>query len=50
VSKEVSSVRVWDPFAVLCQTGVTCSAYQQGRPLFFDADHLSAYGNRMLLP
>jgi hypothetical protein len=39
---------VWDPFPVLCP-GATCSAFQDGRPLFFDGDHLSGLGNVRLL-
>jgi peptidoglycan/LPS O-acetylase OafA/YrhL len=42
-------VRVWDPLPVLCP-GETCYANQAGRPLFFDADHPSAYANRILAP
>lgn len=42
-------VVVWDPFATLCP-GTTCSAFAEGRPLFFDGDHLSAYGNWVLYP
>jgi hypothetical protein len=38
----------WEPFAVLCP-GEVCSAFDpQGRPLYFDADHLSHVGNRVL--
>ncbi|MBN2005479.1 MAG: acyltransferase [Anaerolineae bacterium] len=40
---------VWDPFPVLCKSEI-CSAYDDGKPLFFDGDHLSAYGNRVLIP
>ena len=40
---------VWDPLPVLCPTAV-CSAFADGKPLFFDSDHLSAYGNRVLYP
>jgi peptidoglycan/LPS O-acetylase OafA/YrhL len=40
---------VWDPFPVLCP-GSTCSAFDGFKPLFFDGDHLSAYGNRVLYP
>ncbi len=40
---------VWDPLPALCG-GATCSALRQGRPLFFDGDHLSPYGNLVLLP
>jgi peptidoglycan/LPS O-acetylase OafA/YrhL len=42
-------VSVWDPFPVLCP-GIVCSATKDGRPLFFDGDHLSAYGNMILYP
>jgi hypothetical protein len=41
--------RVWDPLPALC-SGATCNALRQGRPLFFDGDHLSPYGNLVLLP
>ena len=40
---------VWDPLPLLCPD-VTCRAVEGGRPLFFDGDHLSGYGNRLLLP
>jgi len=40
---------VWDPLPVLCDK-TSCSAYKNGRPLFFDGDHLSGYGNKILLP
>jgi hypothetical protein len=41
---------VWDPFPVLCP-GAICSAFDaDGRPLFFDGDHLSGRGNDVLVP
>lgn len=43
------NLAVWDPFFVLCKNEV-CSAYDDGKPLFFDGDHLSAHGNRVLTP
>ena len=44
------NVTIWDPFPVLCPSEV-CSAYDvDGRPIFFDGDHLSAHGNRILYP
>lgn len=43
------AVVVWDPLPALCERD-TCSAKVGGRPLFFDSDHLSAYGNDILLP
>jgi hypothetical protein len=40
---------VWDPLPLLCP-GATCRAVEGGKPLFFDGDHLSAYGSLLLLP
>jgi peptidoglycan/LPS O-acetylase OafA/YrhL len=41
---------VWDPFPVLC-TSETFSAYDgKGEPIFWDGDHLSGNGNRILAP
>ena len=40
---------VWDPFFILCPN-VKCSAFQGNKPLFFDGDHLSGYGNKILFP
>ena len=40
---------VWDPLPLLCP-GATCSAYDDDKPLFRDADHLSGHGNRVLAP
>lgn len=41
---------VWDPLPFLCP-GPTCSAYDgTGKPLYFDSDHLSGHGNRLLEP
>jgi peptidoglycan/LPS O-acetylase OafA/YrhL len=40
---------IWDPFPLLCP-GATCHAIEAGKPLFFDGDHLSAYGSLRLLP
>ncbi len=42
-------VHLWDPLPGLCDA-VTCSAMRGGRPLFFDGDHVSPYGNLVLLP
>ena len=40
---------VWDPLPILC-TADRCDAIRDQTPLFFDGDHLSADGNRLLLP
>jgi hypothetical protein len=43
------AIAVWDSLPLLCPEA-TCSALQGQRPLFFDGDHLSAYGNARLYP
>ncbi|MCW7540222.1 acyltransferase [Aquabacterium sp. A7-Y] len=47
LTRVASGVTVWDPFDRLCP-GAVCRASHQGRPLYFDADHLSGYGNLLL--
>jgi peptidoglycan/LPS O-acetylase OafA/YrhL len=49
IAGDVPGVRVWDPFPLLCP-GEICPAFSEGRPLFFDFDHLTAYGNSLLYP
>lgn len=49
LSAAVPDVYVWDPLPVLCP-GSVCSAYRDGRPLLFDGDHLSGYGDAVLFP
>jgi peptidoglycan/LPS O-acetylase OafA/YrhL len=49
LSQRHAHVYVWDPFDTLCPAE-TCEAVINGSPLFFDGDHLSAHGNRLLYP
>jgi len=49
LSDEFPSLVIWDPFPILCNTDL-CSAFDKDKPLFFDGDHLSAHGNRVLYP
>jgi peptidoglycan/LPS O-acetylase OafA/YrhL len=44
----VSGFSGWDPFPVLCP-GTMCSMRKDGKPLFFDGDHISGIANRLLL-
>jgi len=46
---QVPGVSVWDPFPILCP-GTTCRVEDHGHPLYFDADHISGYANRKLVP
>jgi peptidoglycan/LPS O-acetylase OafA/YrhL len=50
LTAKVPGVRIWDPFPILCPPGPTCDAFVEGRPLFFDGDHISGYANHLLLP
>ena len=49
VAAVVPRVQVWDPFRILCPEE-HCTALRDGRPLFFDGDHLSAFGNAVVYP
>lgn len=42
-------VHILDPLPYLCHDG-RCWGSKEGRPLYFDDDHLSEYGNRLLMP
>ena len=42
-------VKILDPLPYLCHDG-RCFGSKDGRPLYFDDDHLSEFGNRLLVP
>ncbi|WP_266030166.1 acyltransferase family protein [Brucella intermedia] len=44
VQKRLAGVKLWDPLPVLCPDKI-CETTRNGRPLYFDADHLSDYAN-----
>ena len=43
-----ANLTTWDPFPLLCPEK-DCSMLKDGKPLFFDADHVSGTANRLLL-
>ncbi len=45
-----ASVMVFDPLPALCDDQACRAVARNGRPLFFDADHLSRYGNETIYP
>jgi hypothetical protein len=49
LAAESSAIYVWDPFPILCPAE-TCTAFSQGRPLFIDGDHITAYANALVYP
>ena len=48
MTARMPALGIWDPLPILCPAAV-CEASMDGRPLYFDGDHLSAYGNRVLM-
>jgi SGNH domain (fused to AT3 domains) len=42
-------VSAWDPLPTLCP-GTACNAFRGDTPLYYDGDHVSAAGNRLLYP
>jgi hypothetical protein len=48
-AQEQCGVRVLDPLPYLCDDE-KCYGSQKGKPLYFDDDHLSEYGNKLLKP
>lgn len=50
LAKEDEGVSIFDPAEALCPVAQTCEGFIDDKPLFFDGDHISAYGNRVLLP
>ena len=49
IAREVPGVSVWDPYPILCPEE-ECSAWRDEKPLFLDGDHISGYGNSLLMP
>lgn len=49
---QFKNVFVWDPFPIFCPSSETmCNPFDaNGRPLFFDGDHMSGHGNDFLFP
>ncbi len=44
----IKGLSTWDPFPVLCP-GEVCSMWRDGRPLFFDGDHVTYLANMLLV-
>ncbi|MBK8072668.1 MAG: acyltransferase [Ramlibacter sp.] len=49
VKANLPNVSVWDPAPHLCPLD-PCHAFQDGKPLFHDHDHVTAYANDVLYP
>jgi peptidoglycan/LPS O-acetylase OafA/YrhL len=49
IASSLDRVTIWDPALVLCKP-LYCRAFESGKPLFYDGDHLSGYANDVLYP
>jgi hypothetical protein len=47
---KVSGITVFDALPILCPEAICRVAAPNGRPLFFDSDHLTRYGNEVIYP
>jgi len=45
----IHSIQILDPIPYLCHNG-RCMAQFEGRPIYYDGDHMSEYGNKLLTP
>ena len=48
-ARDQCGVKILDPLPYLCWDG-RCHGAKNGRPLYYDDDHLSEYGNKLLAP
>jgi len=49
VAREQCGVKILDPLPYLCWDG-RCHGTKDGRPLYYDDNHLSEFGNKLLVP
>lgn len=49
VAQQECGVQILDPLPYLCWDGI-CHGSKDGRPLYFDDNHLSEFGNKLLVP
>jgi len=47
ITSQLENSFIYDPFDVLCPED-QCNAFKEGKPLYFDGDHLSGYGNMVV--
>ena len=48
-ARDQCGIKILDPTAILCRDG-RCYGSQNARPLYFDDNHLSEFGNKLLVP
>lgn len=45
----MNNIKVLDPIPYLCDND-RCMGLFKGRPIYYDGDHMSEYGNKLLTP
>jgi peptidoglycan/LPS O-acetylase OafA/YrhL len=48
-ARERCGIKILDPLPYLCRDG-RCFGDKDGRPIYYDDDHLSEFGNKLLVP
>ena len=48
-ARDQCGIRILDPTKYLCRNG-RCYGSKEGRPLYIDSNHLSEFGNKLLVP
>lgn len=49
IQRGLPAIRLWDPLPSLCDADF-CNGYKNGKPLYYDTHHLTAFGDELLLP
>lgn len=49
IARDKCGAKILDPLPYLCHQGF-CDGVKNGRPLYFDNNHLSEFGNKFLIP
>ncbi|MFV9084530.1 acyltransferase family protein [Serratia fonticola] len=49
IAAEKCGVKILNPLPLLCKNG-ECDSMRDGRPIYYDDDHLSEFGNKILVP
>lgn len=49
IQQRLPAIRLWDPLPMLCDARF-CNGYRNGKPIYYDTHHLTAFGDELLLP
>ena len=49
LQQHLPAIHLWDPLPMLCDAHF-CNGYRDGKPIYYDTHHLTAFGDELLLP